>query len=303
MDSKLDTFLYVVKLGSYTKAAKELHITQPAITQHMKSLEEYYHAPLLYFKNRRLELTKAGELVLEYAKNLEAMETMLFQKLEKVYEERKDLTFASTLTIGEFTMEPILEKLMTEFRDYNIKMRVDNTENILAKLKQGQISFALIEGLFNGEEFETKKLKLCPYILVTAKDHVLTKKDQVHIQDLLQERLIVREKGSGSREILEMGLKENNESLKSFREVMELGNVNLMKSMVEKGHGISLMYKDAALKEINQGSLVEVPVVDLKMNRGFYFVRLKDLYPHEEVDEVYEFLKTEMKCGINDQDQ
>lgn len=300
MDSKLETFLYVVNLGSYTKAAKELHITQPAITQHIKALEEYYKAPLLYFKNRKLELTKAGELLLDYAKNQEAMETMVFQKLGELKEGRKDMTFASTLTIGEFTMEPILEKLMEEFKDYNIKMRVDNTENILVKLKQGQISFALIEGLFNGDEFETKKLKLCPYILVTSKDHPLTRKADVHIKDLLEERLIVREKGSGSREILEVGLKENNESLNSFKEVMELGNVNLMKSMVEKGHGISLMYKDAALKELNAGTLVEVPVSDLKMNRGFYFVHLKDLHINEEVEQVYDFLKKEMKCMVED---
>ena len=119
-------------------------------------------------------------------------------------------------------------------------------------------------------------------------------KKQVFIRDLLGERLIIREKGSGSREILEMGLKEKNQSLESFNNIMELGNVNLMKSMVEKGIGISLMYRDAALKELKQGTLVEVPIEDLKMTRGFYFVRLKSIKINEDQERIFDFLKEQM---------
>ena len=297
MDTKLDTFLQVVRLGSYTKAGKELHITQPAVTQHMKSLEEYFGSPLLYYKNRGLELTKEGNIILQYAKNLEAMETMVFQRLGEIQKGQKVMRFASTLTIGEFTMEPIMERLMGRFRDHKISMRVDNTQRILAKLKEGELSFALIEGLFKGGDFDMRKLKDCPFILVVSKDHWLAKKEGVHIGDLLGERIIVREKGSGSREILEMGLREQNQSLDSFMEVMELGNVNLMKSMVEKGLGISFMYTDAALKEIKSGALVEVPVEDLNMTRGFYFVSLNNGQLNEDKDRIYNFLKMEMGDG------
>ncbi len=295
MYSKLETFLTVVKIGSYTKAANELHLTQPAITQHIKSLEEYFGASLLYFKNRRLGLTVEGEMILQYAKELEAMETVVFRKLSEIKNGQKEMRFASTLTIGEFTMEPIMEKLMESFKEYKIRMTLDNTQNILAKLKEGEVSFALIEGLFNGGEFDTRKLKDCAYILVTQKEHPLAKKDQVFIKDILRERLIVREKGSGSREILEMGLRERNQSLLSFEDVMELGNVNLMKSMVERGLGISLMYKDAAWKELREGTLVEVPIVDLKMTRGFYFVSLKNRQFNEDKEMIFEFLQKEMQ--------
>lgn len=294
MDLKLQTFLMVVEMGSYTKAAKKLHITQPAVTQHIQWLEEYYGSPLLHFKNRRLGLTLEGEEILRYAKDLKAMETVLFQKLDDLKRGKKEMRFASTLTIGEFTMEPILEKLFHEFLDYDVKMRVDNTENILLKLKEGKISFALIEGLFNGEEFETRELKTCDFILVAKRGHALAIMKQVFIRDLLGERLIIREKGSGSREILEMGLKEKNQSLESFNNIMELGNVNLMKSMVEKGIGISLMYRDAALKELKQGTLVEVPIEDLKMTRGFYFVRLKSIKINEDQERIFDFLKEQM---------
>ncbi len=297
MNSKLETFLTVVKMRSYTKAALELHLTQPAITQHIKALEEYFGASLLYFQNRRLCLTGAGEMILQYAKELEAMETMVFQKLNEIKNAQKEMTFASTLTIGEFTMEPILGKLMESFKDYKINMTLDNTQSILGKLKEGAVSFALIEGLFDVGDLDLKKLKDCDYILVTKKDHALTKKDQVCIKDLLGERLIVREKGSGSREVLEMGLRERNQSLLGFKEVMELGNVNLMKRLVERGLGISLMYKDAALKELREGTLVEVPLVDLKMTRGFYFVSLKNKQFHEEKEMFFQFFKREMEIN------
>lgn len=294
MDTKLNTFLKVVSQGSYTKAAIELHLTQPAITQHIKSLEEYFGVSLLSYESRQLLLTKAGKEVYQYAKDQEAMENLLFQKLHNLKKGRKEIKFASTQTIGEFTMEPIVPKLLKKFPDYDLKMKVDNTKNILEDLRQGKMSFALIEGLFQGEEFLSKPLKSCPFILVVAKNHQLIKKRKVGVKDLLGERLIIREKGSGSREILEMGLKERNESIENFRQVMELGNVNLMKSLVEKDMGISFMYKDAALKELAQGSLVEVNVDDFKMTRGFNFVQLKNIPINKEQDEFYHFLKDEM---------
>lgn len=294
MDTKLNSFLKVVDQGSYTKAAIALHLTQPAITQHIKSLEEYFGASLLSFENRQLLLTKAGEEVHQYVKDLEAMETILFRKLHNLKRERREITFASTLTIGEFTMAPIIPSLLYRFSNYDLKMRVDNTENILESLRQGKISFALIEGLFQGEEFKSQQLKTCPFILVTAKNHPLTKK-KVWLKDLLKERLIIREEGSGSREILEMGLRERNQSIEAFSQVMELGNVNLMKSMVQKDMGISLMYKDAALKELAQGSLVEVNISDLEMTRGFYFVRLKNLPLTDEQEAFFHFIGEKMR--------
>jgi len=275
LDLRIESFLTVCKHSSYTRAAEELCITQPAVTQHIKALEKQYGCSLIQYQNRELRLTKAGEIFYKYAKDLKASETLIIEKIKEVNQEKKTLKFASTLTIGEFTIAPYLSELFQTFPEYHFSILVDNTNILMEKLRKGEIHFALIEGLIDKDNYDTKLLKTCDFILVTAENHEITKKKKVILEDLLDEKLIIREKGSGSREILERGLAERNRSLESFREIIEMGNVNVMKRMTMEGVGISLMYRDAALEELKQGRLVEVPVENLKMEREFNFVQIR----------------------------
>ncbi|HSR03686.1 MAG TPA: LysR substrate-binding domain-containing protein, partial [Proteiniclasticum sp.] len=172
---------------------------------------------------------------------------------------------------------------------------VDNTNILMEKLRKGEIHFALIEGLIDKDFYDAKLLKTCDFILVTAENHEITKKQRVMLEDLLDEKLIVREKGSGSREILERGLAERNRSLESFREIIEMGNVNVMKRMTMEGVGISLMYRDAALEELKQRQLVEVPVENLKMEREFNFVQIRSETILVEYQQFLHYFTDKMK--------
>lgn len=294
IDLKLESFLSVVKNRSYTKAAMELGLTQPAISHHMKLLEDHYGRKLLTYQNRTMHLTEAGEMVLDHAESLKARERVIMERLQHMEDRKKERKFGATLTIGEFTLSGILPELLGHFDHEHLTMLVDNTKNMLKMLKEGEIHFALVEGLINKDAYKTRLLKTCAFVLVAAPGHRLTKKAEVRVDDLLSEVLIIREEGSGSREILERGLIERNRTLQSFRDTIVMGNVNIMKRMVEAGMGISLMYRDAALLEIKEKRLIEVPISDLTILREFNFVEPCDGEPDEENDQYYEFLKDKL---------
>lgn len=275
MDQKLISFMSIVRLRSYTGAARELSLTQPAISHHMRLLEEEYGHKMFIYEGKKLELTEAGKIIYDYAESASAKERILKEKLSGLKFKKREVKFGATMTIGEFTIAPYLSELFQTFPEYHFSILVDNTNILMEKLRKGEIHFALIEGLIDKDNYDTKLLKTCDFILVTAENHEITKKKKVILEDLLDEKLIIREKGSGSREILERGLAERNRSLESFREIIEMGNVNVMKRMTMEGVGISLMYRDAALEELKQGRLVEVPVENLKMEREFNFVQIR----------------------------
>ncbi|SDY81137.1 DNA-binding transcriptional regulator, LysR family [Proteiniborus ethanoligenes] len=291
LDMRIDSFLAVCKNKSYTKASKELSITQPAITQHIQSLERHYNCKFFEYSNRQLRFTAAGELFYKHILNAKANEQVIMQKLQEINNEKKTLKFAATLTIGEFTLPPILGEFMNTFKEYNITMYVDNTRTVLQMLENGEIYFALIEGLFNKADYETRLCKRAPFILVAPVTHHLVKKKPVLLDELKDETVIIREAGSGSREVLERGLFDKNHTLKDFKKTIEIGNVNVIKEMIKKEIGISFMYEDAVREEIKRGELAEITIQDFVIQREFNFIHLKNEIMRLEFDALFSFFK------------
>ncbi|SDK18941.1 LysR family transcriptional regulator [Natronincola ferrireducens] len=294
IDIRVESFLAVWENRSYTKASEKLRITQPAVTQHIKSLEKQYGCKLIVYENRGLKLTKAGEIFFRYAQNAKVNEKNIIQKIREINKETKTMKFAATLTIGEFTIASILGDLVKTFNQYNITMHVDNTEVVLKMLQEGKISFALVEGLFNKADYEARLLKSASFILIAPPTHPLVTKKPIFLHELKNETIIVREKGSGSREVLERGIYEKNYTLEYFEKTIEIGNVNVIKEMVKSGVGLSFMYEDAAREDINKGHLAEVKIQDFTIQREFNFIYLKNQMIEAEIDMFYSFFKNNM---------
>jgi len=288
LDIRVDSFLAVYKNKSYTKAAEELNITQPAVTQHIQFLERYYGCKFFKYSNRELRFTSEGKLFYKYILNAKGNEQIIMKKLEEVQKEKKTLSFAATLTIGEFTLAPIVGDFIRKLSNYDITMYVDNTEVVLDMLQKGEILFALIEGLFNKAEYETRLFKVARFILVASPKHELASKKIVYLDDLKDETIIIREKGSGSREVLERGLFDGNYTLNSFKKIIEIGNVNITKEMIKNDIGIGFMYEDAVRKEIKEGELREIKIKDFVLQREFNFVYLKNELIKEEIENIWE---------------
>ena len=142
LDFRMDTFLAVCQYMNYTRAAQELNITQPAVSQHIRWLEEQYGTTLFHYANKRLSLTPAGELLRSVALTMKHDEQMLLRRLHDPGALADRLTFGVTPTVGMSLIPEPLARYHAQYPDAPITMRVSNTENLCAALDQGELDFA-----------------------------------------------------------------------------------------------------------------------------------------------------------------
>lgn len=281
LDFRHQTFLAVYRMGSYTKAAAQLNLTQPAVSQHIKALEERYGCPLFVYANKVLTPTEQGRLLYQAASRIASDSDLLAEKLRQAGLSRVQLRFGATLSIGQYIMPALLKEVLRADPEAAVSMLVENTQHLLEKLEQGEIQFALIEGLFDKSRYHTELLASAPFVGVCAADSELAG-GAPNIDQLLSARLIVREKGSGTREILEHLLQERNLSLGSFAQVIEIGNMEAIKELVKDGLGITFFYQAAVRQELAAGTLKKLVVPGLDARRELNFVFLKDSQHGEE---------------------
>lgn len=288
LDYRLNTFLTLSRVLNYTKTAEILHITQPAVSQHIKFLEEEYGVKLFNYQGKSLSLTKEGESLYSFALSMKTSSDKIKSLISLPRDENIPLRFGTTLTVGEYTMKNILENLLKDYPKIHLTMNVGNTETLLNQLREGQIDFAILEGHFDKSDYFSKFFSLENFIGVSSPDHDFSNR-QVSFNELFKERLILREKGSGTRNIFEQILYEHNYTMKSFKQVVEVGNMGIIKTLVENNMGISFLYEEAVKKELAQGRLKRINLSSFNIEREFNFVFLKNSLHEEEYLNWYDY--------------
>ncbi len=290
-DIRLATFITVAKTKSYTKAAEILNITQPAVSQHIKFLEEEYNVSLIKKYGKSFDLTDEGSLLLKYAEKIETLYRTVEMKLKNKSSIVKTYNLGASMTIGGYVLPYILAKYKKIHENINILLQVNNTEEILEKLVSGKLDFALIEGPFEKSKFKFKEFKKDELVLAVSKDHKFAKEKEAAIDDILNGNLILRENGSGTRKIFENKLEELGYNIDNLNGYMEIGSISAIKSLIESNLGYSIISKQTIKKELKQGTIKEVPIKNMHIFREFNFV-----YLHEE-EFIEDFIKFCIKNG------
>lgn len=275
LDFRVDTFLEVCKTMNYTKAAQALNVTQPAVSQHIRYLEESYGARLFDYKGKRLSLTQAGEALRDAAMTMKHDAMYLKEQISAMGGRRDRLQFGATLTIGEFVLPGHMARYLKLHPEAQINMIVANTEKLLQKLNDGAIDFALVEGFFDRSDYDGIPYGKERYIAVCAPEYERARHVRF-LEELLPCPLILREPGSGTREILQRFLESRNLSLRDFDRVMEINNIHAIKSLVEAGCGVTFLYEAAAREELAAGTLREIPLEDFRLTHDFTFIWRKN---------------------------
>lgn len=285
MDIRLLTFITVAQTKSYTKSAEILNITQPAVSQHIKFLEEEYGVLLIKKIGKSFELTEEGVILFEYAEKIEMMYRNLKMKLMNKSAIIKTYKVGASMTIGGYVLPHILGEYKTMHNNINILLQVNNTKEILTKLINGKIDFALIEGPFSKDKFRFTKFKDDELILAVSPQHDFAKYKEVSMDDVLKGNLILRENGSGTRQIFKNKLDELGYDIDSISSYMEIGSISAIKSMIDLNLGYSIISRETIKKELLQGTIIEIPIKDVHIMREFNFVYL------QEEAFIYEFIK------------
>ena len=270
LDFRVETFLAVCQTMNFTRAAEQLHITQPAVSQHIRALEEQYGTKLFRSQGKQLQLTESGRLFFRTAAAMHHDDLRLREALHQENTRRR-LRFGATLTIGEYIMPGPLHRLLEREPDIQLYMLTANTQELLKLLDQGELDFAIVEGYFDKQAYDSLVYCTQRYIPVCSAEHPFSHPVR-RLEDLLEERLLVREPGSGTRNVLERALEVRNLSVRNFRRVTELGSLNLIKSLVCAGAGISFFYQPVVQQELEAGKLREIPLEDCSIYHDFAFL-------------------------------
>ena len=154
LDFRVETFLTVCQTMNFTRAAEQLHITQPAVSQHIRALEEEYGTKLFTYRGKQLHLTESGQLFLRTAATMRH-DVMRLRDLMQRANERRYLRFGATLTIGEYIMPNPLMRLMQHEPELQIRMLTANTRELLKLLDEGVLDFAIVEGYFDNQVYDS----------------------------------------------------------------------------------------------------------------------------------------------------
>lgn len=272
IDIRLLTFITVAKTKSYTKSAEILNITQPAVSQHIKFLEEEYGVNLIRKYGREFDLTEEGLILFKYAEEIEVLYRALEMKLRNKSGIVKTYNVGASMTIGGYVLPHILAKYKKIYGNINILLQVNNTEEILEKLVEGKLDFALVEGAFDRTKFSFKKFKDDELILAVSNEHSFVKERGVSVKEILQGNLILREKGSGTRKIFEDKIAELGYNLDGSNGYMEIGSISAIKSLIESNLGYSVISKETIKKEVTRGTIKAVAIKEIRIFREFNFV-------------------------------
>lgn len=285
-DFRMETFLTVCEVMNFTKAAALLNLTQPAVSQHIRFLEQAYQADLFSQNGKKLSLTPAGKILYHAALTMRQDEQHMKMKILQAQDRIQNYSFGATLTVAEFILEEDLKAFLADNPKSHVRMLVENTTDLLKKLDSSEIDFAIVEGEFPRDTYECLPYARETYVAAAAPQKAALYQNAL-IQDLLGETLILREPGSGTREILESRLREQGIRTDQFANWIELGNIGAINALLKAGLGITFCYHSAIQKEVAAGELSLIPLQDLNLTHEIMFIFRKGSIFREDYVKIY----------------
>lgn len=259
------------RTGSFSKAARTLHVTQPAITQHVANLSRHYGVQLVDTIDRRPVLTEAGRFLAErgaaIVESLEALE----REMQEYADARSGvLSIGATVTIGTYLLPAMLAKLRAERPSLRVEAAIANTARIAHLVRTHEIGLALIEGAVEDDLIATAFREDELVLVVPAEGNPLSRKRRVAPQDLRGVPFVSRERGSGTRDL---GYDALTRAGIAPPIVLELPSGEAILRAVEEGLGAAILSRLVVERELYRERIRIVPVTGLRLRRPLYAVR------------------------------
>ncbi|MGF9698931.1 MULTISPECIES: selenium metabolism-associated LysR family transcriptional regulator [Paenibacillus] len=273
---QLHIFYTVAEKGSFSAAAQALHMTQPAVTMQIQSLEDYFGTKLLHRSTKKIELSEAGRTLLPHAKRSVELVRQTDEAMSAFTQMLQGrLQLGASLTIGEYVLPRMLGPFARQYPDISIVMKVMNTTQIMDDILKHQLNFGLIEAPIHHPDMIVEPVMQDELKLVVPAGHALADRGEVELEEVMTYPFVLREKGSGTRQVMEDQLQKKNIDPQDMNVVMELGSTGAVKSAVEAGVGITMLSPSSVQHELALGLVHIVDIRGLTFKRQFYAIHLK----------------------------
>jgi DNA-binding transcriptional LysR family regulator len=274
---QLQIFAKVAELGSFSRAAEALHLTQPTVSEHIRTLEDELGIRLLDRLGRGAAATKAGHLLLSYAHRLLALQREARQALDGFQGRMSgELVVAASTIPGEYILPPLMGRFKEKYPDVSITVLIGDSATAVDWVAEGRAELGLVGANAPRRGIVYRELLPDDLVVVVPVSHPWRARTHIAMADLEGEPLILRERGSGTRSALERALGEAGMRVAGLRVVGEMGSTQAIKQAIRHGLGISVMSRRAVEEECRQGLLRSLAVADLEVSRSFHLVTHSD---------------------------
>ena len=295
LDPKLDTLLLVAEKRNFTRAAQALSLTQPAVSHHISQLEQELGVRLFVRGNGDLMLTPEGETVLRYVRRMKALEKKMAEELQEARRRLTRLRIGITHTAESSIVAEVLARYTNENPGISITIVTDNINNLYDMLENFELDLAVVEGRSTRPELSALMLDTDYLVCVLANTHPLSRSSMITLDEIRQEKLILRLPNSETRVRFESALAAIGESIADFQVILEVDNVATIKDLIRKNLGISILARSACMDELRKGKLTALPIENLSMTRETNLVYHRDFAHKETLQDILALYKKQLR--------
>ena len=286
LDSRLLSLIKIAETGSFTKAASQLSLSQPAVSQHIKSLESELGIKIFEHAHNKFSLTKEGEIVATYARRVAA----LYSKMEEELKNNKGTVRSFTVGITHTAESSAIIEALAAYADtldsINLKLFTYTADKLYSMLKNYELDFAFVEGRSNDPELKYAMLDTDYLVLAVSPEHRLANQSLITINQLKEEKLILRLPSSNTRSLFTASLESQNLNINDFNIAMEIDSIATIKDLIRRDFGVSVLAKSACVDEAKKGKLKLLAIENLSMMREINIVCQKDFKHQEIIDAI-----------------
>jgi len=288
----LRVFLTVAEYGSFSEAGRQLHLTQPAVSQSIQGLEKQLGIELFIRQGRVVQLTEAGQVLVSMARELltaaqRVKQTMLSLHGEVVGE----MSIGCSTASGKYLLPGLIARFRHEYPQVRINVLVTSRDSVIHKLLSGEVALGVSSKMIEHYDLEYQDFFKDDVILIAPAGHRWAQYRRIYPDDLLDEPIILREDAAGTREVLRDGLLKCDISPDMLNVAMVLGNAEAIGMAVEEGLGVAFISRLAAARGIALERLVEVSVEGMVLTRNLYMARNRRQPLTRMQVEFWEFVK------------
>ena len=282
IDAKIKTLLTLEQLGSYTHTAEVLSLTQPAVSHHIRLLEEEYGIRIFVKSKNKLKPTAEGEVLLNYARQAMALSEGVRQAIEDSRRDIRSLTVGITPTASDILVPQVLAAYCNEHPSTHILIVRDTIGNIDSMLSFYELDFAIVDGMIRNAATDSFLLGTDYLGLVVSPKHDFAKRTSVTIEEIQGENLVLRPKNAETRKLFESYITSHGYMMRDFNIIMELDSVSNIKEIVMANLGISILSHHVCLDEEKRGDMVIVPIENCQMVRPINLIYPRD-FAHPDI--------------------
>jgi len=287
-DRRLKIFHTVARLLNFTKAAEELHMTQPAVTFQIRQLEEQFNTRLFDRTHNKVTLTDVGKQVYSYSERiLKLYEEMTRNITEMTGDVSGAVTLGASTTIAEYMLPLLIGEFKNKFPEVMINLRESNTEDIVSMVENNDIDLGIVEGSVNNKNLVVEECKMDHLVVIMPNNHMLASEKKLRVEDFVSYPFISREHGSGTQEVITNYVEKHGNG-EDLNICFELSSPEAIKGAVEAGMGLSIVSSATIIKELKLGTLTAVELRP-SLERPFSFVRQRYKFKSRAADQLLSF--------------